>query len=261
MKDMEREQLETLLIDYIDGKLSAAERQAVEQELVNNEEAYKLYEELREVIHALDQSPRLEASPSLKDKFDRMLHAEIVAAQRDKKTIFFTTAFYRVAAAVALLVLGGGAGFWISTYQRQQDQIIALREEMQRTKDQMMAMIGNDLSASQRIKGVNVAMTISRADDDVVEALVRTLNKDPNTNVRLAALDALGKFYAEPAVRKALARALEKQSDPVVQIALIQLLVRMKEKGVVNDLKRIIDDEDAIKPVKDEAYSGILKLS
>jgi HEAT repeat protein len=95
----------------------------------------------------------------------------------------------------------------------------------------------------------------------VVTALVRTMNEDPNTNVRMAALDALSKFYEEPAVRKALIRSLEKQKDPIVQIALIQLLVRMKEKGVVNDLKRIVDDNEVLTPVKDEAYTGILKLS
>jgi hypothetical protein len=35
----------------------------------------------------------------------------------------------------------------------------------------------------------------------------------------------------------------------------------MKEKGVLKDLNRIIEDSNTIKPVKDEAYSGILKLS
>jgi anti-sigma-K factor RskA len=261
MKDMEREELENLLIDYIDGKLSAAERQAVEQELVNNEEAYKLYEELREVIHAMDHSPRLEPPATLKENFDKMLQHEIAAAKPDKKTIFFTPAFYRVAAAVALLVLGGGAGFWISTYQRQQDEIARLKEDMERTKQTMMAMIGNNQSASQRLQGVSVALTISAADDEVVRALVRTMNEDPNTNVRMAALDALSKFYEEPAVRKALIKSLEKQKDPIVQMALIQLLVRMKEKGVVNDLKRIVDDKEVLEPVKDEAYTGIMKLS
>ena len=261
MKDMEREELETLLIDFIDGKLNAADRQVVEQKLVDDEAAYKLYEELREVIHALDNTPKLAAPPSLKDKFDRMLQAELAAAKPDRKTIFFTPAFYRVAAAVALLVLGGGVGFWISTYQRQQDEIAKLKEEMRRTKETMMSMIGNDQSASQRLQGVNVALTIGRADDEVVRALVRTMNEDPNTNVRLAALDALSKFYEDPAVRKALIKSLEKQKDPIVQIALIQLLVRMKEKGVMNDLKRIVDDNEVLKPVKDEAYTGIMKLS
>ena len=47
----------------------------------------------------------------------------------------------------------------------------------------------------------------------------------------------------------------------MVQIALIQLMVKMKEKSVVNDLKKIVDDSESMKAVKDEAYSGILILS
>jgi hypothetical protein len=62
-------------------------------------------------------------------------------------------------------------------------------------------------------------------------------------------------------VRSALIRSLGTQKDPVVQIALIQLLVKMKEKGVVNELERIINDSTTITPVKDEAHSGILRLS
>jgi HEAT repeat protein len=106
-----------------------------------------------------------------------------------------------------------------------------------------------------------VALTYERADDDVVDALVKTMNEDKNTNVRLAALDALSKFHQDANVRKALISSLAKQDDPVVQIALIQLMVKMKEKGVLKDLNRIIEDNNTIKPVKDEAYSGILKLS
>ena len=47
----------------------------------------------------------------------------------------------------------------------------------------------------------------------------------------------------------------------MVQIRLIQLMVQMKEKEVVNDLQEIIDDSETMKAVKDEAYNGILKLS
>ena len=62
-------------------------------------------------------------------------------------------------------------------------------------------------------------------------------------------------------VRKILITALSSQTDPVVQISLIQLLVRMKEKGVVKDLERIVDENKSMKAVKDEAYTGLLKLS
>jgi HEAT repeat protein len=125
----------------------------------------------------------------------------------------------------------------------------------------MQSMLQNQSSASQRLQGVTVAMQITTADDDVVKALVRAMNEDQSSNVRLAALDALAHFSQEPEVRKALVSSLSTQTDPLVQIALIQLLVRMKEKGVVKELERMVEDETNLKAVKDEAYNGILKLS
>ena len=63
---MNREKLETLLIDYIDGRLTPEEKLQVEQELVNNKEAYILYEQLKEVIHSMERSSKLEQTASLK---------------------------------------------------------------------------------------------------------------------------------------------------------------------------------------------------
>jgi anti-sigma factor RsiW len=261
---MEKEKLEGLLIDYIDNKLNTVDRQAVEQELVRNPDAYKLYEELKEVMHIMDRSARLEPSQKLKNGFENILQSEITA-NRQAKTISFQPAFYRVAAAVALLVIGGGIGFFISKQNdKRLEEIAKQMEENQKLMEQtraMMAMMSNDQSASQRIQGVNVAMQLEKPADEIVKALVKTMNEDPSSNVRLAALDALSKFIAEEGVRKELISSLSKQKDPVVQIALIQLMVKMKEKGVVNDLKRIVDDARTMQAVKDEAYSGILRLS
>ena len=47
----------------------------------------------------------------------------------------------------------------------------------------------------------------------------------------------------------------------MVQIKLIQLMVQMKEKAVIDDLRNLVDDDATMKAVKDEAHSGILKLS
>ncbi|WP_276366594.1 HEAT repeat domain-containing protein [Chryseolinea sp. H1M3-3] len=257
----DQEKLEMQLIDYIDGKLSEAEKRAVEQELMGNDKVYKIYEQLKEVMHAVDRAKRLEPSQELKVKFDQFLTEEIASSKKGTKIIFFRPVFYRSAAAVALLVLGVGVGFWISKQNDQQQEISRIKTEMEATKMMMISLMDNKQSASQRIQGVNVALTIESADDEVVQALAKRMNEDPNTNVRLAALDALGKFHDDPAVRKILIDALSNQKDPVVQIALIQILVKLKEKGVVNDLKRIVEDEESMKAVKDEAYSGIMVLS
>ena len=254
------EKLEGMISDYIDDKLNSVDRHQVEQELVRNPEAYKLYEELKEVMHLMDRSARLEPTQKLKSNFDELIQEEL-KAEKKTKTIFFQPTFFKVAAAVALLLLAGAIGFYI----KQQNDIIAKRDEelkvLQLQTQQMLSMMGNDQSASQRIQGVNVSLNFAKADDAIVEALVQTMNEDPNSNVRLAALEALSRFINEKKVRQELVKSLEKQKDPVVQIQLIQLLVKIKEKGVVDDLQKIVDDEGTMHAVKDEAYSAIMKLS
>jgi predicted Zn-ribbon and HTH transcriptional regulator len=265
---MEREKLEGLLIDFIDGRLTESERKEV-KELLAKDDVRVLYEQLKQVTTAMDRSAQVDPSKRLEHSFRQMLQEEIAEQHAPKqKQVFFTPNIIRVAAAVLLVAAGIAIGNYVNEYntrmkefakvQHQRDCIAA---ENLRLKNDMLAMIGNENSASQRMRGVNVALTYQPVDDEVVNALVKTMNEDKNTNVRLAALDALSKFHQEPNVRKVLIASLAKQDDPVVQIALIQLMVKMKEKGVLKDLNRIIEDSNAIKPVKDEAYSGILKLS
>jgi anti-sigma factor RsiW len=256
---MDKELLEGMLIEYIDGTLSPAERAKVEQELAKNEGAYRLYEQLREVIAAMDKSEKLEPGAGLKTSFEHALHDEI--RNQKGKTVFFRPVIYRAAAAILLVVAGVAIGNWMTRNQQREEQIAALAKEVADTKQMMLLMIDNRQSASQRIQGANVALKIVKADDEVVRALTKTMNEDPNTNVRLAALEALARFHDEPLVRQALIESLARQKDPVVQIALIQLMVQMKEKNAVKELENIIEDTETINAVKDEAYTGLLKLS
>jgi hypothetical protein len=257
---MEKEEFQSLLIDYIDGKLNESDRQRVEQELVSNPERYKVYEDYKEVMNVMDRTRSLEPSGELKMSFEHAIQQELKQS-RPAKTVFFTPLFYRVAAGIAFLIVAGTIGYLVRQHQIREAELATLREEMQQTRTLVMDKLNNDLSASQRIQGVNVAMEMKTVDDQIVNALVKTMNEDQNTNVRLTALEALSKFKNEPKVRQALIDAVSTQTDPVIQIALIQLMVEMKEKSIVKDLHRIIDDEQTMKAVKDEAHAGIFKLS
>lgn len=257
---MEREQLESQIIDYIDGKLGETDRAALEHRLASDKEAYTLYEQFRELLGVISKSSQYEPSSRLRMSFEAAL-AEEVRKQPAGRQISFTPVFYRAAAAIALVAAGLAGGYWYSQNQQQQQAIANLEKEVAETKQLMQAMLGNESSASQRLQGVSVALTMEKVDNDVVKALVRAMNEDPNSNVRLAAMDALGTFEGDPSVRKELIASLSTQKDPVVQIALIQLLVRLKEKRVIKDLERMVEDEQNLEAVKDEAYSGILKLS
>ena len=145
--------------------------------------------------------------------------------------------------------------------QRKRALLAKMQERTLRSEKQVMfAGLNNMESPATRITVASEAYKLKNMGNDIVDALVNTLNTDPNANVRLAALDALARFYREGYVRKKLVASLKKQQDPVVQIALINLLTRMKESGILSELDKMVNDESTQKPVKDCAYSGIITL-
>lgn len=253
------ENIESKLIDYIDGKLDEKERVAVEREMAQNEEAIKLYEQLLKIIQEMERVQDVKPSQSLQQNFEKMLAEEMQQAKGSQ--FFFQPLALRIAAGVVFVLLGIGIGFWLNSSYQQKREIARLRHEMDSTKQAMMGMLTNQQSASQRMVGATVAYQLVKADDEIVNALVKAMNEDPNTNVRLAALEALGKFKHEANVRKVLIGSLAKQHDPVVQISLIQMMVDMKEKSIIGELEKLTQQKEILKAVKDEAYTGILKLS
>ena len=257
---MEREKLERMLIEYIDGTLEGKDKLLVEAELGNNQEAKILYEQLQEVMMKMGDAPQLVPSEALKKSFEQFLSQEMTK-KPTAKTVTMVPMFYRIAAGLILLMVVGITTYWVRKDMQNQDRLVKMEKELEANKRMMLAMLDNEHSASQRMQGVSVAYEMSKPDDEIVAVLVKTLNSDPNTNVRLAALDALSKFSSEDEVRKALIQSLSTQKDPVIQIALIQLMVQMKEKTVLKQLERMTKDNKNIKAVKDEAYSGIFKLS
>lgn len=257
---MEREKLESMLIDYIDGNLNETDQKLIEAELNNNPESKQLYNQLRDVIVKMDNATELTPSEALKKSFEHFL-AQESERKPEAKAVTMIPMFYRMAAGIILLMVVGITTYWIRKDIQNQERITKIEKELEESKRTMMTFLNNELSPSQRMQGVTVAYEMSKPDDEIVRVLVNTLNNDPNTNVRLAALEALSKFNNEHNVRKSLIESLSTQKDPVIQIALIQLMVTMKEKSVIKQLEKMAKDARSIDAVKDEAYSGIFKLS
>jgi hypothetical protein len=137
----------------------------------------------------------------------------------------------------------------------------ALTRKVTGKRAALFADLHNMQSAASRINAVGALSRLKNANNDVVDALERILNNDPNSNVRLATLDVLARFYSKPYVRKKLAASLKRQRDPVVQIDLISLLIRMREASILAELQSMVNDENTNIAVKDLSYSGMLQLS
>jgi hypothetical protein len=77
----------------------------------------------------------------------------------------------------------------------------------------------------------------------------------------LAAVDALYLFYDSPGVKDGLLRSLKNQPSPLVQVALIDLIVNMRERQAVDSLRLLIEDEKINPDVKEYAERGLQQLS
>lgn len=115
-------------------------------------------------------------------------------------------------------------------------------------------------SASERLRGVSWAYRAEPSDTEVLDALVAAVNHDTNVNVRLAAVDALRTFGANGAAREAVKQALSGETAPIVQVALIDLLVDLKETGAAPQLQRVAADNAADMGVRQRAEWALERL-
>lgn len=133
-------------------------------------------------------------------------------------------------------------------------EIGALREEVRSLSQLVTLSLLKQDSASERLRGVSFGRQAGGGDDRVLQALLDTLRHDPDVNVRLAAVDALGPALGQPVVRGQLLPEVARQGSPMVQIALIDLLLARDRAGSQRQLLDL-----AASPSLDETVRGYLR--
>ena len=107
----------------------------------------------------------------------------------------------------------------------------------------MLALLDNP-SASERMRAVSYTDEIKHVDNHVVEALLQTLNNDPNVNVRLTTLDALTKLANHPEVRQGLIQSITQQDSPLMQSAIADVMLKLQEKQSVKQFKELLKQKN-----------------
>ena len=172
----------------------------------------------------------------------------------------------RIAAGFALLVIGFTAGKFYNNKNEKTENLAELNSlDPEMPVAEMRKVLAFEqipqTSASERIQAVNQSYDLAQADQDITRLLTNVLNFDVNVNVRLAALQALLRFESEPGVRQALIQSLSIQTDPNIQILLIEALVAMKEKRAAEPMQQLIRNEDVIEVVRLKAVEGLNSLT
>jgi len=271
---MQCNEVEPLLIDYIDMQLSPAARENVQHHLQNCVVCKHVMEEYKQLFVAMETKKVEMPGPALKEKFDIMLQSElnidatarILKEDEGKKVIAMkkSSLFLRIAASVILVAAGVLIGTRMTQAPQQvisnSSEIADLKTEVKEMKEALMFNLLTDESATERIKAVNYVEEMKNPDNKVINALLNTMNQDKNVNVRLAALYSVAKFAGSQAVRDSLVSSLPRQKEPIMQIVLINILTERKETKAIGPIKDILSDKKTLKPVKDIAQKGLQLL-
>jgi hypothetical protein len=207
---------------------------------------------------SLDLLPLEEPAGRARERFYEMLEAyrQGLSSAEPRKTYHW----WQFAAAAALLGVGLGIGYGIRGNGQAPAEVSQLREEVASMRQLVALSLMQQQSASERLRGVSWAYQAEPSDREVLEALLTAVNHDTNVNVRLAAVDALRRFSASPETRRAVVEALPSQTTPLVQVALIDLLVDFKEREAAGALKTLAANRDVNDGVRQQARWALEKL-
>ncbi|MFB2119024.1 HEAT repeat domain-containing protein [Parapedobacter sp. 2B3] len=118
--------------------------------------------------------------------------------------------------------------------------------------------LADSTSASTRLAAILEIEQSEHMDEQLVTMLSQTMNRDGNTNVRLAALDVLSRHLDDPQVADLLATALTTQDDPLVQLGIVRIAAQIDHLGIEEALFSVARNPYTFEAVKDEAYAVLL---
>ena len=252
--------------DYLTGDLDETGRGEVRKHILDCAACREDLEDLTVVWAKLGVLPEEQPGSAVRSRFYAMLEDyKAVQPSRPKSqwTDWFT--FRRPAFAAsfsaALLLLGIGAGWLMTGGGQGGPRYASLSREVQDMRQQVALSLLSKPSASDRIQGVSYSTEVKNPSDTTLAALFKAVDSDPNPNVRLAAVDALYLFRDRPGVRENLVKSLSVQSYPLVQVALIDFLVEVRETRAVEALKKLIEAGELTPEVKKRAEQGLKQIT
>jgi hypothetical protein len=153
---------------------------------------------------------------------------------------FSGNAGWLTAAACALLGLGAGQLF-VYTDSAGGQRLAALEENVSALNRSLILDRLENETASKRLRGVIDAAYVVGDDAEIARALLQRATEDRVYSVRSAAIDALGSQLNAPLVGEQLMDLLQRSEAPLVQFALVDLVLRNGSEQQVTELLRLAE--------------------
>jgi len=262
---MKCEQVKYQLIDVIDGNITDKLKMDIESHLKKCNTCQDEYIQTGKLLNGISKTDLIEPSIKLKTCFYQMLEAEKTSLHVNplKPKVKIISSKYlkpllKVAAQIIVFVsVGTLVGIRLGNKNKQSQEMFALQKEVVELKQNMSLVSLNQPSASQRIQAIHTVNKQPEINCEILNALIHTMNTDANVNVRMASMYALAKYADNENVRIALITSLKNQTDPLLQITLINILVNIQDGRAKKPLQDIMNNGELPDMVKKQAENGL----
>ena len=250
---MELNDLEILLQKYYDGKTSEEEEKKLKHYFNQGENLYPHLKSDAALFQAFTLQQEMSQGKFLAD--DWLL--EKVRVHESSRSRIRSLPIRKKWLVAASIILIAGMVLIGRLHNRTpgnepNHQLADQGLELQEMKSILLA----NNSPSERIRVISRQFD-PKNDEQVIDILVRTLNKDANVNVRLAAGEALYRFLKNRKARREFINSLENQTDPMIQIFLVEILSTIKDKDSLEEIRKFNSKTNLHPAVKEKTTRAL----
>lgn len=221
--------------------------------------------------HDLGSLPMPSPSPEMRTNFYQALHT--FTTENNPKKASFTSIIRDInlwindwsvgtkwAMVASVFILGLLAGKFLipgkSLPSPLTDQLVSASEQ----PETMTVMYNTANNTVDRLKSVQASKNLAHPNEKVLLALNQALLTDPNINVRLSAIESLVHFADHSSVREYLIKAIPKQNEPLVQIALADAMLLLQESGSQKAWEELLKSDNVESDVKMHLEKSLKQL-
>ena len=257
---MRCEDITEKLPDYLAGAVDEATRTSLEQHLESCPACLQEVEGLAATWSALGNLPAPPAdSRAMRGRFMASIERERFAQNTPRRASWWSNPLVSACAATLVLAIGVMLGRATERAPAAAPEVTALHQELRDLRQMVTLSLMQQQSASERLRGVSFSSSVDGSGNEIVTALLETLKHDSNVNVRLASVDALKRFAERDVVRRAAVDALDTQTSPLVQMALIDFVVETQDRNAGAALRKLSSDASN-ETVRSRAAWGVQHL-
>jgi hypothetical protein len=264
------ENTDDLFLEYVSASLTPARKDELEALLAG--EGYDVAELREMAVLYMDMDDIDIPAPSerLDEKFYAMLDAEKKCIDVEEKRrpfleritgVSFPRVISRMAYAAVFIAIGWMVAGMFQPEDKYEIKLQYMASEVNEMKKMMMFSMLNRKSASERLMAVQYLRDLVPDDEQVLTAMLDVFERDPNVNVRLATLDVLSTVEWDDRIREGLISNIEKQDSPLVQLALVDVMVSSGEDRAVEPLRQLLLRKDLNITVRSRVSEGLRYLS